>query len=107
MKKALAVLVVMVLWLILFFSEQRVLQAWSWIIIASAVFAIISLCLVFLGFFARRGKGYPLFIVAIFPLFLSIAFMFVGHEEHKDFLSKVRATEEVQEKIDAFLLGRM
>ncbi len=98
MDKVLALLVV-ALWAILFLSEQKSYQAWSWMIIASAVFAMTATGFVFLGFFhVRQGKRWPFFIVAVFPLFLSVAFMFVGHEEREDSLRQDRANRELQEK---------
>lgn len=106
MNKALAVCVIVVLWLILFLAEQRALQAWPWMIIASAVFAMISLGFVFLGFCARQGSGYLFFLVAIVSLFLSTVFMFVGHEEYKDFIDRVRVEKEIQYKIDVLRFGR-
>ncbi|QQS15558.1 MAG: hypothetical protein IPK84_04285 [Candidatus Moraniibacteriota bacterium] len=107
MNNALVVLVVAVSWAVLFFAEQEAMQVWSWMIIASAIFAMTSLGFVFLGFFARRGRRYPFFIAAAIPLFLSVALMFVGHEEHEDLLGKIRAERRIQEKIYMIQLGRM
>lgn len=100
------VLFVVALWTILSFFGQGVLQAWSWMIIASVIFTIIALCFVFLGFCARQRERWPFFTGAGFSLILSTASMFIGHEEYKDFLGRAQAEMEAQEKIDLILLGR-